>query len=96
MGGDGSLGCFIDDIIQEPLIASNIDNLVFVPLPYGTGNDLSRSLGWGNISGSWGKNLETLVSAIMNGQKDKFTVWDVSIYAKYIEGYSGRTRKPLE
>jgi len=70
MGGDGSLGCFIDDIVKDEVIELNMKNLVFVPLPYGTGNDLSRSLGWGNREGGWGKNLETLVKALANSQKD--------------------------
>ena len=46
MGGDGSLGCFIDDIVKETFIAENIEHLTFVPLPYGTGNDLSRLNRW--------------------------------------------------
>jgi diacylglycerol kinase family enzyme len=57
-------------------------NLVFVPLPYGTGNDLSKSLGWGNREGGWGKNLETLVKALANSQKDQFTYWDVQMQAR--------------
>lgn len=47
MGGDGSLGCFIDDMIEVGFTTEDMNNLIFVPLPYGTGNDLSRSLGWG-------------------------------------------------
>jgi diacylglycerol kinase family enzyme len=67
MGGDGSLGCFIDDL-TEAKFSEQIDNLTFVPLPYGTGNDLSRSLGWGVNQGPWGQSLETLVSAIMGAK----------------------------
>lgn len=81
MGGDGSLGCFIDDIVKETFIAENIEHLTFVPLPYGTGNDLSRSLGWGAQEGSWGKSLEALVTALLKAKKEKFTVWDVNIHA---------------
>lgn len=81
MGGDGSLGCFIDDIVKDELIAQNLSTICLVPLPYGTGNDLSRSLGWGHIEGAWGKNLETLVSALCSAPKDLFTCWDVSIHA---------------
>ena len=66
MGGDGSLGCFIDDLRMDDFISKNLSNLVLVPLPYGTGNDLSRSLGWGNREGPWGRDLETLATALMN------------------------------
>lgn len=59
-----------------------MDLLTFVPLPYGTGNDLSRSLGWGNALGPWGESLETLVAAIVKATPEKFTVWDVSIHAE--------------
>ena len=56
-------------------------HLIFVPLPYGTGNDLSRSIGWGYREGPWAYNLQTLVHALLNADKDLFTVWDVNIYA---------------
>jgi len=81
MGGDGSLGCFIDDLILDPVIEKGISRLVFAPLPYGTGNDLSRSLGWGNREGPWGKNLETLVTALLRAERELFTVWDIDIHA---------------
>lgn len=82
MGGDGSLGCFIDDISEDQEIAENIGKIVFVPLPYGTGNDLSRSLGWGFKEGPWGRDLETLSRYMVNAPQDMFTVWDVHVYAK--------------
>lgn len=81
MGGDGSLGCFIDDLTKDIFIAENIKNLVLVPLPYGTGNDLSRSLGWSNLEGSWGKSLQKTADILLNATREKFTVWDVNIYA---------------
>jgi diacylglycerol kinase family enzyme len=62
--------------------------MTFVPLPYGTGNDLSRALGWGAREGKWSANLETLASDLLNADSDKFTIWDVSIYGSYLEGYN--------
>jgi len=89
MGGDGSLGCFLDSLRSEPHIASQVANLVFVPLPYGTGNDLSRSLGWGPREGKWAASLVTLARAIVKAPRDVLSVWDVKIEAKgAIEGYS--------
>lgn len=61
---------------------------MFVPLPYGTGNDLSRALGWGRKEGRWAENLESLTSALINAPRENFTVWDVTIHASYVEGYS--------
>jgi diacylglycerol kinase family enzyme len=97
MGGDGSLGCFIDDITQDEVIAKNLMHLILVPLPYGTGNDLSRSLGWTHREGPWGRSLETLATALLNAKKEAFDVWDVEIYAEEIHGYGrGGTTVPLE
>jgi diacylglycerol kinase family enzyme len=70
MGGDGMLGCFLDDITKDEFIAQNMQKLTFVPLPYGTGNDLSRSIGWGFKQGPWGQDLETLTSALIAAPKD--------------------------
>lgn len=75
------LGCFLDDVTKEPLISQNMNNLIFVPLPYGTGNDLSRSIGWGFKEGPWGQDLQTLVQALIKADRDHFTVWDVNIFA---------------
>jgi diacylglycerol kinase family enzyme len=62
MGGDGSLGCFIESMKDNIFITDNLENLIFAPLPFGTGNDLSRSLGWGGSEGTWAKSIETLVN----------------------------------
>jgi diacylglycerol kinase family enzyme len=68
-------------------LAENIKHLVLVPLPYGTGNDLSRSLGWSYVEGSWGRSLEKTTQVLVNASREKFTVWDVSIYAQQIHGF---------
>lgn len=49
-----------------------------MPLPYGTGNDLCNSIGWGKCEGPWGSSLEKLVVTLINqGQKDMLSLWDV-------------------
>ncbi len=66
MGGDGMLGVFVDNISKDKFILDNMNHLIFVPLPYGTGNDLSRSIGWGHREGPWARDLQSLVTSILN------------------------------
>jgi hypothetical protein len=98
MGGDGSLGCFIDDLVSDPYISKNLKHLIFVPLPYGTGNDLSRSLGWTNRENmGWARTLEVLANSLVKARRECFNVWDAEIYAQLIEGYAkGGVRVPFE
>ena len=90
MGGDGSLCCFIESMKDHPLIIENLQNLLFVPLPFGTGNDLGRSLGWGAKEGPWAKTLHTLANHIIEGEEDRLTVWEIQVKADTTLGFSGR------
>ena len=47
LGGDGSLGCFLDMITEDKLISQSLSHIHFAPLPFGNGNDICISLGWG-------------------------------------------------
>ena len=48
MGGDGTPARLIDYLIlNSPIIEKNLHVIAFAILPFGTGNDLSRSQGWG-------------------------------------------------
>ena len=87
MGGDGSLGCFIDDITKDPYIADNLGNLTFAPMPFGTGNDLSRSLGWGIYDKRYAKSLEVLVGYLMKAKEDRLALWQADIHAAYTQSY---------
>ena len=75
MGGDGSLGSLLDKLTSDPYIVENLSHIRFAPLPYGTGNDLSRALGWGGKVGVWNTNLETLALALIKAEPDELTIW---------------------
>jgi len=64
MGGDGSLAGILDELFKSELVEQNLKSLVFTSLPFGTGNDISRSLGWGGVEGPWATNLESLCTAL--------------------------------
>lgn len=87
MGGDGSLGMFIQQASAEPVVLSNLKDIIFVPLPYGTGNDLCRSLGWGAIEGKWAKNLSTLVKELMWAKEDRLAFWDIEMHAQNVQEF---------
>jgi diacylglycerol kinase family enzyme len=43
-GGDGTISLLLEDMRQKRI---EINDLDFVMLPYGTGNDLAQQTGWG-------------------------------------------------
>lgn len=94
MGGDGTLSSLLDRIvIWDEYLKKNLNRLYFVPLPYGTGNDLSNSLGWGDSEGSWGKSIEILmVTIILKGKKDKLSLWEISIFTDELYQISGKNK----
>jgi diacylglycerol kinase family enzyme len=91
LGGDGSLGCFIEAIKGSHTISNNLESLTFVTLPYGTGNDLCRAMGWGGSEGAWANDLELLISLIVSGERDRLALWEVEINARTL-GYKGKER----
>ena len=54
MGGDGGL----THSVQAVYKLVDINKVQFVTLPFGSGNDTSRVLNWGNMP--WDANLATL------------------------------------
>lgn len=92
LGGDGSLGCFIDMIIYEPALSENLDKIYFTGLPFGTGNDTGRSLGWGNSEGKLAINLEYMVSSLIYGKREKFALWEAEFDADETQGYKNSKR----
>jgi diacylglycerol kinase family enzyme len=48
-------------------------------LPFGTGNDLSKVLGFGSTpKQDWSKNLKGFAEMIVNAHDEKFNVWDIT------------------
>jgi diacylglycerol kinase family enzyme len=43
-GGDGTISLLLEDLRRKKV---NINSLVFIALPFGTGNDLAQQTGWG-------------------------------------------------
>lgn len=56
-------------------------------LPYGTGNDLAKVLGWGiNPNPNWCQNLSTLAVSIVKAQEEFFNVWEIDVYLREQDG----------
>ncbi|CDW82778.1 guanylate-binding n-terminal domain containing protein [Stylonychia lemnae] len=92
LGGDGSLGCFIDSIIQEQIIADNLSKIHFTGLPFGTGNDTGRAFGWGGDEGKLAKSLEYMVENLILGKRENLALWEVEFKSAETHGYSGSAR----
>eukprot|EP00347_Sterkiella_histriomuscorum_P013493 403364507 len=77
-GGDGSLVGIIQSAKDQGV---NIEELVCCPLPYGTGNDLSRVINWGgNSHASHFSTIEKLVNEIcLNTEEQQINVWKVQV-----------------
>lgn len=73
-GGDGTVSTIISDIEKR---VPSMEHIVFVPMPIGTGNDLSQALNFGRSFGirSFFKYFEKLNSD--NTSIVKFDSWDV-------------------
>lgn len=83
MGGDGTTALLIDQLLaQSELIGKNIHLIAFVPLPFGTGNDIGVSLGWGSKENekTWAESIHSIAHAVCSENYDPFTIWDVEIF----------------
>jgi len=90
-GGDGSVGWVLSEIDRMKL---NPTPPVAV-LPLGTGNDLSRFLGWG--SGYTDEPLSRVLTQIEGGVVEKFDRWnlDVRINSQVERSDEGQNKLPL-
>ena len=76
-GGDGSLMLLV---LKAKEAGCDIANLVVCVLPYGTGNDLARSLNWGGKDSELNiyKSLPKLIHEIcLNSEVKNLNVWTV-------------------
>lgn len=76
-GGDGTVLWVVQEVVDAGI---SIDNITFGIIPIGTGNDFSRSLGWGSSSvGFSDKNiigLKEIVQQWVHSEIRKYDIWD--------------------
>lgn len=76
-GGDGTVLWVIQEVIDAGI---SISRVAFGIIPIGTGNDFSRSLGWGSSSVSFSaKNiigLKEIVQEWVHAEIRKYDIWD--------------------
>ena len=77
-GGDGSL---INYLMNAKTFGVDLETLRVICLPYRTGNDTARTLGWGGTpSDSYYRTLKSLMREIcLNSEIIYMNVWDISV-----------------
>ena len=92
-GGDGTVMWAMSEVM-----AHNIDvtKVAFGVIPFGTGNDFARSLGWGGSSPSGDiakdgmKKFKRMVKRWLDASVCEFDVWEVSLH---VDSETGRIRQ---
>lgn len=81
MGGDGGLTHTLNGIKQNQKLLLKMQLISFVCLPFGSGNDAAKVLGWGSsLSGSYLKDLTSIVKEIcLNSTVKRMNIWDLYI-----------------
>ena len=81
MGGDGGLTHTLNGIKRNQKLLEQIQLMTFVCLPFGSGNDAAKVLGWdSSFSGSYLKDLTSIVKEIcLNSTVKRMNIWDLYI-----------------
>ena len=85
MGGDGSVSRNVNCLLEKSeIVRENIDMVGFVMLPFGTGNDCSRSMGWGarDTGQAWAKSIASIAEACCSQKYDRLALWDVEVFGE--------------
>ncbi|CAD8093325.1 unnamed protein product [Paramecium primaurelia] len=93
-GGDGSMMWVIEQMISQNI---DINQIVIIPLPCGTGNDFSNALGWdtdipGNMLENDYKILKQYIRYWQRGHQCFFDIWDITIQTQQ-DGYFQEIKK---
>ena len=81
-GGDGTVMWAISEAQAHGV---NIDKVAFGVVPYGTGNDFARSLGWGGtnpskaILNSGMKRFKAMIREFLTAEVTDFDIWKVDV-----------------
>ena len=77
-GGDGSLIWLLQDLVRFNI---PLEKVAVSPLPFGTGNDLAATLGWGRTRSKplLGDNLTSAVSDWVHAVPESFDVWEIEL-----------------
>lgn len=80
------------------MIGASLSHIAFVPLPFGTGNDISRTIGWGpsEEKGEWAASVQTLIEAVCSENYDRLTIWDVAINGQVYKPESDGDKKTFK
>ncbi len=76
-GGDGTILSIVQDFNKDGI---DLSRCVFGLIPFGTGNDLANSLGFGNkcfIDSP--KSFNQVLQGYLNGKESKIDIWDIDV-----------------
>ena len=76
-GGDGTVLGIVEDLNKEGV---PLDRCIFGAMPFGTGNDLSHCLGFGNECKVGGiRNFQRVLYTYLIGTLSKIDIWELSV-----------------
>jgi diacylglycerol kinase (ATP) len=76
-GGDGTVLGIVDDLNKEGI---ELNRCIFGAMPFGTGNDLSHSLGFGNECKVGGiRSFHRVLYTYLIGTPTKIDIWELSV-----------------